>query len=74
MIKTVQNRITIPVPPNVDSFEVIMEEGKIILNPVNQQKKKRRSLASVKGILNGQFYKKHGRLPVEVIRESRNED
>lgn len=73
MIKPLRNRITIPVPPNVESLEVTMEKGKIIINPVSQ-KRKRRSLISVKGILNGEFYKKYGKLPTEVIRDSRNEE
>jgi len=74
MFKPSKKRISIPIPPNVDTIEVNMEgNGKIILNPVNQQKKKKKSLASVKGILSGEFYKKYGKLPVQVIRESRNE-
>jgi len=74
MIKAERSHITIPVPPNVESFEVTMEKGKIILNPVSKPKRRKRSLASVKGILNGQFEKSYGKSPTEVIRESRNED
>jgi len=74
MIKFERNQFTIPVPPNVDSFEVTMEEGKIILKPVKNPKRSKRSLASVKGILNGEFEKTYGKSPTEVIRESRNED
>jgi len=75
VFKPSKKRISIPIPPNVDALEVTMEgNGKIILNPVNQQKQKKKSLASVKGILNGEFYKKYGKVSVQVIRESRNED
>jgi len=74
VFKPFKKRLAIKVPPNVDAYEITLEEEKIILNPVYRQRKNKRSLNSVKGILNGEFLKKYGKPSAHVIRDSRNEE
>ena len=75
MHNSAKDRVSIPIPPGVDSFEIYMEDGgNIIISPVHQKKRGKKSLASFKGILDGAFYKTYGKSSAQVIRESRNED